>query len=76
MELSSQRLILRPYCEADISQQVDAVRESTESVGKWLPWCQESYNEEDAKTWFHLCEKNLNLGLSYDLGVFCRHTGL
>lgn len=49
--LSGEGLLLRPYRSDDADVLFEAVRESIESVGRWLPWCDANYTLADAEAW-------------------------
>lgn len=68
--LSSGRFHFRPFTDADAVAFVDAVRESTATVGKWLSWAHENYTLDDAVSWFAHCSQELESGSSYELGIF------
>ena len=50
--LTAQGVLLRPFEGRDIDMFVEAVRESGNSVGAWMPWWKSNYSEEDARAWF------------------------
>lgn len=56
MELTDGRLRLHPWRTPDARALVDAARESTATVGQWLPWCHVGYGMEDATAWIEHCE--------------------
>lgn len=62
--------LLRPFEERDASQFAQAVRESTGSVGPWMPWCHSAYNEANAFDWFKICHQDAASGSAYEFGVF------
>ena len=72
--ITTSRLIIRQYQAGDITGQADAVTESVETVGQWLPWCTKAYSITDAAEWFVLCEKCIKFSRSFDLGVFDKHS--
>ena len=63
-------LCIRPFRIADAEAFAAAVRESVESVGAWLPWCRADYGAKEARAWISQCAVRLNMGVSYDVGVF------
>jgi ribosomal-protein-serine acetyltransferase len=75
MEFITARLIIRPYRDTDVPLQVAAVRESVQTVGKWLPWCTQYYATADAKKWFATCDRELAVQRAFDFGLFDRETG-
>jgi len=72
---STERLHIRPYRPADAEALVEAVRESLDSVGRWLPWCHPGYSLAEALDWIARCEQAIARSEAYDLGVFCRGSG-
>ncbi|KLV10813.1 N-acetyltransferase [Photobacterium ganghwense] len=71
--LTTPRLYLRPYKNADLLDLVDAVRESTASLSPWLTWCTPDYNQHDAHSWIHASAQNWLYDVSYEFAVFSRH---
>ncbi len=69
-------LCIRPFHSRDHSAFLAAVRESVPSVGRWLPWCREEYSADDAWSWFRHCRRDLAAGVSCDLGLFSRDSGV
>jgi len=66
-------LCIRPYRDEDAPQFVAAVRESTASVGLWMPWCHPDYSLDEALAWFALCRSNMENRLAWDVGIFSAH---
>ncbi|WP_225584800.1 hypothetical protein [Acidovorax sp. ACV01] len=54
--LASGRFQLRPFVESDLASFVEAVLESTATVGKWMSWAHADYTTADAASWFAHCE--------------------
>lgn len=73
--LQSKRITVRPFQSDDASAFRDAVLESLETVGKWLPWCRAGYSVEDASAWIKECSRNLESMSAYDLGIFSATSG-
>jgi ribosomal-protein-serine acetyltransferase len=69
-EIRSDGLLIRALEDADVPALVDAVQESVESVGPWMPWCTPTYAEVEARNWIELCRVNLAAGTAYDFGIF------
>lgn len=63
-------LCIRPFRIADADAFAAAVRESVATVGPWLPWCRPDYGAKEARAWIGQCAVRLNMGFSYDVGVF------
>lgn len=68
--LASGRFELRPFAESDLPSFVEAVLESTATVGKWMPWAHPNYSTADAASWFAHCEAEWERGSSYEFGIF------
>ena len=69
-ELSGEGLLLRPYRESDAVALLAAVRESIDSVGRWLPWCHAHYGEAEARAWIAHCADGWRSGAHYAFAVF------
>ncbi|RZI44427.1 N-acetyltransferase [Herbaspirillum sp. HC18] len=63
-------LCLRPFRYGDAEEFACAVRESVLTLSPWLPWCRPDYNRKEARAWFGQCAVRLQMGLSYDVGIF------
>ena len=74
-ELNDERLHLRPWQEHDALPLVEAVHESTASVGRWLPWCRAGYDEEDAAAWIAHCRSAWATGEHFAFPVFDATSG-
>ncbi len=48
-------VVARPYRDDDAPALLAAVRESVESVGRWLPWCTADYDLQHARDWIRHC---------------------
>ncbi|RKR67581.1 RimJ/RimL family protein N-acetyltransferase [Acidovorax sp. 94] len=68
--LASGRFELRPFAESDLPAFVEAVLESTATVGKLMPWAHPNYSTADAASWFAHCEAEWERGSSYEFGIF------
>jgi RimJ/RimL family protein N-acetyltransferase len=68
--LSAENVVLRQFTSHDIKQFVGAIRESANSVGKWLPWWKADYSEDEARSWFHACEEAIAARSGFDIGIF------
>jgi len=70
VELAGAGLRLRPYRDGDAPALLAAVRESVETVGRWMPWCNADYGERDAEDWIGICETGWRSGEHYSFAVF------
>lgn len=64
---------MRPLEANDSTTLTEAVRESVESAGPWLPWCHSGYGEQDARDWISNCQLNAKARRSFEFGVFTRN---
>lgn len=62
--------VLRPYTGADASTMSAAVRESGESVGRWMTWAKPSFSDYDALCWFEYCNQARVTGEAHEFGIF------
>lgn len=69
-ELTGDGLYLRPWREGDAGALYAVIRESQESIGRWLSWCQPSYDLDDAMAWIAHCQNTWRLGEQYAFAVF------
>lgn len=74
--LSAENVVLRKFESRDVEQFVEAVRESAESVGSWLPWWNAAYSPDDARSWFQACDDAIVAGSGFDIGIFSKDDGL
>ena len=68
--LVSGRFQLRPFVESDLPSFVEAVLESTATVGKWMSWAHANYTTADAVAWFAHCDSEWASCSSYEFGIF------
>lgn len=73
--LDSGNFVLRPASDQDAPSIVDAVRESTSTVGVWMSWATPSYSHADAIAWIRACEASRTEGTGYEFGIFTSETG-
>ena len=75
LELTDGRLCLRPWQVRDAAALFDAARESTGSVGRWLPWCHAGYRVEDAAAWIAHCQSGWRAGEHFAFPIFDARSG-
>jgi RimJ/RimL family protein N-acetyltransferase len=68
--INAEGLLLRPFEDGDAPAFTSAVRESAQSVGKWMPWCHADYTNNDALEWFAVCRQGLETQSAYEFGIF------
>jgi RimJ/RimL family protein N-acetyltransferase len=70
--LSAENVVLRKFESRDVDQFVEAVRESAESVGRWLPWWKANYSADEALSWFRACDEAIVARAGFDIGIFSK----
>ncbi|MEI6735180.1 MAG: GNAT family N-acetyltransferase [Comamonadaceae bacterium] len=68
--ITCQGLLLRPFEDDDAGVFTRAVRESVETVGRWMPWCHADYTDQDALDWFAVCRQGREAHTAYEFGIF------
>lgn len=63
-------VVARPYRDDDAPALLAAVRESVESVGRWLPWCTADYGEQHAIDWIRHCQQSWTNGDQFAFAIF------
>ncbi|WP_318462446.1 GNAT family N-acetyltransferase [Photobacterium leiognathi] len=71
-ELSTPRLTLRPFKNADLSDFLTAVHESTADLSPWLEWCDERFDQHDAHEWINASRLSWQTDFSYEFAIFNR----
>jgi len=69
LELADGRLRLRAWEEHDAPALHAAMRESHESIGRWLSWCHPAYGLADAVEWITHCRDAWRRGDQYAFAV-------
>ncbi len=69
-------IVIRSFENSDASEFCNAVLESLDTVGVWMPWCHDQYSETEALEWFDSCARGISSGESYDVGLFDKDDGL
>ena len=62
--------ILRVYQDSDAVEMAAAVRESSDTVGKWMTWAKPNFSEYDALCWFANCQFARSNGSGHEFGIF------
>lgn len=73
IELRNARLRLRPWQDEDADRLVEAVHESADSVGRWLPWARAGYDRDRAMAWIAHCRSGWQAGGHFAFAVFDAH---
>ena len=69
-ELSSERVILRPYRIEDADTVFTAAIESVDTVGPWMPWCHASYSKAESIAWIEKSQAMWQSGEAYEFAAF------
>lgn len=67
-------LLIRPYKESDCFAMSAAIRESKDTVGKWMSWAKPDFSDYDAIIWFEQCNMARATGEAHEFGIFT-HNG-
>lgn len=70
-----QGLVLRAFHDSDADEFAKAARESVNTVGRWMPWCNASFSAQDALSWFQQSREDLAAERAYEFGVFSQESG-
>ena len=68
--LADSRTVIRPLRPEDAAACHAAVRESLETVGRWMPWCHSAYSLRDSQQWIATCQDQWVEGQAYEFGIF------
>lgn len=68
-------VLIRPLLADDAPALFEAARESIESVGRWLPWCNSGYTLADAGNWVSACRHGWSAGSAFAYGIFAADSG-
>ncbi|NUR21360.1 GNAT family N-acetyltransferase [Frateuria sp.] len=75
LKLAEGALVLRPWRPEDAPALQEAVLESVESVGHWLPWCHTGYGLDEAKAWIGHCREGWIADEHFAFGIFEQGSG-
>jgi len=67
--------LIRPYKESDCFAMSAAIRESTDTIGKWMSWAKPDFSDYDALIWFEQCNRARATGEAHEFGIFT-HEGV
>ena len=63
-------IIARPYQPDDADGLLAAVRESVDTVGRWLPWCSSGYSASNSAEWIAHCARTWASGEQFAFAIF------
>jgi RimJ/RimL family protein N-acetyltransferase len=64
--------ILRPYQQSDAAEISAAIRESTDTIGRWTSWAKPDFDAYDAACWIAHCMQTRAAGTAHEFGIFTR----
>jgi ribosomal-protein-serine acetyltransferase len=62
-------VVIRPLGPDDAQACYAAVRESLDTVGRWMPWCHPGYAIRDSEAWTAECPQHWADGLAYEFAI-------
>jgi RimJ/RimL family protein N-acetyltransferase len=68
--LADAGILVRPFAADDVGSLYAAVRESIDTVGRWMSWCHPDYSIREAEEWIARCEKNWEAEADREFGIF------
>lgn len=75
IQLMEGPFVIRPYRAYDLAEFVAAVRESHQTIGRWMGWAHAAFSETEAAAWFDQCARGWASGTGFEFGIFDRDTG-
>lgn len=70
IELTDDRILLRPYRMSDVNNLYQAVRESIKEMEPWLPFAHKDYSIKESKDWIKKRPSEWNNCGIYDFAIF------
>jgi ribosomal-protein-serine acetyltransferase len=70
MSLHADSYVFRPLLPEDAPAFADAVRESSDTVGRWMSWAHPGYSLAEAAAWIAHCTEQREQESSYEFGIF------
>jgi len=71
LAFSQSGILIRPFVPDDRTAVYAAVRESIESISRWMSWCHSDYSMREVEEWVALCEKNWQIqAADREFGIF------
>jgi ribosomal-protein-serine acetyltransferase len=68
--LRAAAFLLRPYRDDDAPAMSAGVRESVQTVGRWMSWAKPDFSDYDALCWFAACHAARASGDGHEFGIF------
>lgn len=66
---SKDNITIRRYTEADLETRLQAIRESSSEISRWLAWCRPDYSSLENDAWFEKCERGWEEGDQYYFAI-------
>jgi RimJ/RimL family protein N-acetyltransferase len=73
--LFGDRIIVRPYTDADAPAMFEAIRESMLNLRPWMPWANRHQTVEDSLEYIRQCQVGFLLRTDFPMGMFARADG-
>ncbi|MFP1748446.1 GNAT family N-acetyltransferase [Lonsdalea quercina] len=73
--LITPRFFIRPFTPDDIPQLAEAVRESKDTLGRWLSWCTDEYSIPEMSRWVAQSALRIKEGMAFDLAIIEQNFG-
>jgi RimJ/RimL family protein N-acetyltransferase len=74
-QLTGERVTVRPWRDEDAQPMFEAIRESAEHLGAWMPWPDRHRTVDDSLEYIRHTQADLARRESFGLGIFDRETG-
>ncbi len=69
VELSDDRVLLRPFRLDDVERLYQAIRGSLPELQIWLPWCHAGYSRDEADQWIEARAAAWHKGIEYSFAI-------
>lgn len=67
--IAAGQFVLRPYLLSDAAAMSAGVRESVNTVGRWMTWAKPDFSEYDAACWFAQCDLARASGTAHEFAI-------
>jgi RimJ/RimL family protein N-acetyltransferase len=74
-ELGGSRVLVRPWRDEDAQPMFEAIRESAEHIGPWMPWPDRHRSVDDTLEYIRHTQADLARRDAFGMGIFDRETG-
>jgi ribosomal-protein-serine acetyltransferase len=74
-ELIGDRIVVRPFRDADAERVYAAIQESVDHLRPWLPWADRHQSIDDTREFIRRTQADLFLRDSFAMGIFSRTDG-